>query len=394
MAWVRHLDEDSSRFYYYNEATGETTWTEPEGYTGEGSSRSGGAGAQSGTASQHDASNSNNQAGEEDDDGALWVKYIDPSTKKPYYADMKSSRTRWDQPAFYTSDQGEDDEDEDETNMEEEYAFGAVTAATISSTSDAASAATSQTPDFIRYVDATTNVPYYYNTKTKETQWDAPPADAVIQDQQTDATATAVTGSAKYQEWLNKVANVPAAKVAAANASNASDPVNRLNSILGGSTETYRWQQHFDAKTQRYYYYDTQTGTTQWEPPAEGAVAAGSADWVPADVNQGDNASGPVTEQNEYTMVAQMNLLNGRFAGSGQAGDMTTNSYFQRQGVPTDKAGRQMANFFDLSSFEANRAEAKRIKEELKTKNINWRKYNEEKKRKRHRIRNKWMYED
>ncbi|RHY00390.1 hypothetical protein DYB36_014380, partial [Aphanomyces astaci] len=110
------------------------------------------------------------------------------------------------------------------------------------------------------------------------------------------------------------------------------------------------------------------------------------ADWVPA--TAADSSHEPVTSQSEYTVVAHMNMLSGRFSGA--SGDQ----YFHKQNIPTDKAGRQLSNFFDLTAFEANRAEAKRLKDELKTKNIDWKKYNEDKKRKRHRVRNKWMYED
>ncbi|KAF0693395.1 Aste57867_15648 [Aphanomyces stellatus] len=400
MTWVRHLDEDSTRFYYYNQVTGETTWTEPEGYTGEGSKDKAGE-----DDNKDDAPAAKRaRVVEADDDGTMWVKYVDPTTKRPYYSDMNSGRTTWEQPTFYTSDQGEDDDEEDEEALEEEYTFGAVTdKASTSGTDDtklaAATTASETTPDFLRYIEPTTNTPYYFNTKTQATQWDAPPEDAVVHDAPTTASTAqeTVTGSAKYQEWLNKATHAPAAKTASV-AANAADPVHRLNSILGGgggTSETFRWQQHYDTKTQRYYYYDTETGETQWEPPAEGAaISAGGADWVPADV---PSAVEPVKEQNEYTMIAQMNLLNGRFTGSNlAAGGATAGGadYFHRAGIPADKAGRQLSNFFDLTAFEANRAEAKRIKEELKKKNIDWRKYNDEKKRKRHRIRNKWMYED
>ncbi|RHZ06207.1 hypothetical protein DYB37_008861 [Aphanomyces astaci] len=408
--WVRHLDEDSTRFYYHNPTTGETAWTKPEGYTEVNDSHN----TRGSSSSDGDDDKDNKPAAkrarpstsddvkegtiEEDDEGALWVKFVDPISKKPYYSDMNSGRTRWDQPTFYTSDQGEDDDEVEEDQLEEEYAFGAVAAP--SSPKASPTAATDKpaavTPAFLRYIDPSTQVPYYFNTATKETTWDVPPSDAVVQDAPSSAattsTDTSSAGSAKYQEWLNKATTVPQATRAAAAAAsisrNTSDPVHRLNSILGGSARSFRWQQHFDEKNQRYYYHDTTTNTTQWDPPADGsAVAAvGGADWVPA--TAAESSHEPVTSQSEYTVVAHMNMLSGRFSGA--SGDQ----YFHKQNIPTDKAGRQLSNFFDLTAFEANRAEAKRLKDELKTKNIDWKKYNEDKKRKRHRVRNKWMYED
>ncbi|RHY31652.1 hypothetical protein DYB32_003298 [Aphanomyces invadans] len=404
--WVRHLDEDSTRFYYHNAKTGETSWTKPEGYTEKNEQDSNNTNDASDDDESHvdtkrqRTADDNAEENQDGDDGALWVKYIDPVSKKPYYSDMNSGRTRWEQPAFYTSDQGEDDDEVEEDQLEEEYAFGAVAAPASpkAPSPKAAPPPSTETPTFLRYVDAATKVPYYFNTATKETTWDVPPDGSIVQDGTTASTTTdsdtsTSAGSAKYQEWLNKASTVPTATraaAAAASSRNAADPVSRLNSILGGSSagSAFRWQQHYDPKTQRYYYFDTKTNTTQWEPPSDGsavAAAVGGADWVPATT---DADASVVSAQSDYTVAAHMNLLNGRFSGA--SGDQ----YFHKQNIPTDKAGRQLANFFDLTAFEANRAEAKRMKEALKTKNIDWKKYNEEKKRKRHRVRNKWMYED
>ncbi|OQR81140.1 hypothetical protein ACHHYP_16744 [Achlya hypogyna] len=378
--WIRCVDEDSQKAYYFNEATGETTWTEPKGFAEE---------------PQDEPTAKRSKVAEEDDDGCLWVKYIDPATQKPYYSDMNSGKTQWEAPAFYTSDQGEDDDEEEDENIEEEYTFGAVA-------TEAKPKAPEEQPDFYRYIDAASQKPYYFNVRTKTTQWDEP-SSGIIKDGTASDEETPVSGSAKYQEWMNKASSAAAASSAAkaedaaakqqaaeSNSAQTSqhDPVNRLNSILGnvGATaETARWHQHFDTKTQRYYYHDPSTGTTQWDVPTEGGIASGAADWVPVDATTSTIAA---QVGHDYTSTAQMSLVSGRFAGAGQS------DYWAKAGIPSDKAGRQMSNFFDLSTFEANRAEAKRMKEALQKRNINWKKFNEEKKRKRHRIRNKWMYED
>jgi hypothetical protein len=54
-----------------------------------------------------------------------------------------------------------------------------------------------------------------------------------------------------------------------------------------------------------------------------------------------------------------------------------------------------MSHFFDLSALEKNREEAKRIKEKLKrNNNIDWKKINAEKKAKRQKKKNQWLFED
>ncbi|EQC35658.1 hypothetical protein SDRG_06942 [Saprolegnia diclina VS20] len=387
-AWVRHVDEDSNKAYYFNETTGETTWDEPKDFA----AKAGGDG-ESGKKRKAEAI--------EDDDGCLWVKYIDPTTQKPYYSDMNSGKTQWEAPTFYTSDQGEDDDEEEDENIEEEYAFGA-----IADAPKPTPVADEKAPDYYRYIDATSNKPYFFNVHTKETTWEEP-VDGVIKDGSAIASTEVVSGSAKYQEWMNKAAaaaaNSSAAKAqsaatataptTSAPVASANDPVNRLNSILGNvgaSGNTARWQQHYDTNTQRYYYHDSETGTTQWEVPTEGGIAAGNADWVPVDAQAAAaNASIASRVGYDYSSTAGMSLVSGRFASAG-----LDNDYWAKAGVPSDKAGRQMSNFFDMTAFEANRAEAKRMKEALQKKNVDWKKVNAEKKRKRHRIRNKWMYED
>ncbi|OQR99179.1 hypothetical protein THRCLA_06576 [Thraustotheca clavata] len=389
-AWVRHLDADSNMSYYYNKETGETSWKKPVGLDEE----SGG----------EKASKEAKNEPQVDDDGCMWIKYIDPTTNKPYYSDMNSGKTQWEAPAFYTSDQGEDDDEEVDENMDEEYTFGAVTNQSSTQENDETRATKAtqedEQPDYYRYYDESSQKHYYFNVQTKETTW-TEPTGAVIKDG-TGAETQAVTGSAKYQEWMDKASSAAAASTAgntiathaqpAASAAAKNDPVNRLNSILGNvgsSNGKMRWQQHYDTNTERYYYYDTQTNTTQWEIPTEGGIASGAADWVPVDTKSTAKNSAAAKVGHDYTSTAQVGLVSGRFAGASMGTD-----YWTKQGIPTDKAGRQMSNFFDLSTFEANRAEAKRIKEALQKKNIDWKKFNEEKKRKRHRIRNKWMYED
>lgn len=89
-----------------------------------------------------------------------------------------------------------------------------------------------------------------------------------------------------------------------------------------------------------------------------------------------------------YVTQAKFNRLTGKYEKLGGE------DYFLAAGVATDKAGRQMSHFFDLNGLEKNREDAKRIKEELKRKNINWKKVAAEKKAKKQKQRNEWLFRD
>ena len=89
-----------------------------------------------------------------------------------------------------------------------------------------------------------------------------------------------------------------------------------------------------------------------------------------------------------YAATAKFNRLTGKYEHVGGE------EYWQQAGMAPDKAGRQMSHFFDMTALEKNREEAKRIKEQLKRKNIDWKKVNAEKKAKKQKQKQQWLYED
>jgi hypothetical protein len=90
-----------------------------------------------------------------------------------------------------------------------------------------------------------------------------------------------------------------------------------------------------------------------------------------------------------YESIGKFNILTGKFERTG--GD----EYWNSTGVPLDRAGRQMSNFFNIEQLEENRAEAKRMKQaRQRSTSINWKKVNAEKKVKKQKARNLWLFED
>ena len=61
-------------------------------------------------------------------------------------------------------------------------------------------------------------------------------------------------------------------------------------------------------------------------------------------------------------------------------------------GRPDDREGRQMHNFFDINTLEQNRKEAEEKKKQLK--NVDWRKYKEDRKKRKRLMKERWLHED
>jgi hypothetical protein len=89
-----------------------------------------------------------------------------------------------------------------------------------------------------------------------------------------------------------------------------------------------------------------------------------------------------------YVARAKFNRLTGKYE------QHDNDEYWNSVGAPSDRAGRQMSHFFDMTALEKNREEARRKTEALKRKNINWKKVAAEKKAKKQKQKNEWIYTD
>ena len=96
---------------------------------------------------------------------------------------------------------------------------------------------------------------------------------------------------------------------------------------------------------------------------------------------------GKAASSSDYATTASFNSRTGRFESTG------TESYFQRIGIPTDRAGRQMAHFFNIDDLEENRRQAQDIKRKL-LKTVNWSVEGPKRKEAKRRQRNAWLLQD
>lgn len=140
------------------------------------------------------------------------------------------------------------------------------------------------------------------------------------------------------------------------------------------------WSKLYDPNTGHFYYYNSRTFISQWEKP-EGFV---DSDVPPPPAW----ATTSVSSSADLTVQATFNKQSGRFS---HAGDGT---YFERIGRSADREGRQMSAFFNMTDLQRNREVAKEKKKQLLSSSVDWRKYKEDKKKKRQKVQNKWLYDE
>lgn len=101
-----------------------------------------------------------------------------------------------------------------------------------------------------------------------------------------------------------------------------------------------------------------------------------------------NEASAEKMEYKEYKCYAKMNKVTGRFNKRGGA------EYWYSKGISSDKAGRQLSTFFNMSTFEKNREDAKKRKLKLQNSSVNWKKVNKEQKAKKKQKQTQWLYDE
>eukprot|EP00603_Paraphysomonas_imperforata_P007190 CAMPEP_0114427152 /NCGR_PEP_ID=MMETSP0103-20121206/8186_1 /TAXON_ID=37642 ORGANISM="Paraphysomonas imperforata, Strain PA2" /NCGR_SAMPLE_ID=MMETSP0103 /ASSEMBLY_ACC=CAM_ASM_000201 /LENGTH=351 /DNA_ID=CAMNT_0001596175 /DNA_START=62 /DNA_END=1117 /DNA_ORIENTATION=- len=202
-------------------------------------------------------------------------------------------------------------------------------------------------------------------------------------------TATSSSSAAASSSHLDSLLDAIDSKKRGAGTGIAAGSTASTGATTASADSPYDWSKQFDPATGLFYYYNFRTGVTQWEVP-EGFI-----DYhVPPPSASSTSTSAPTSTGTADHLVASssFNAKTGAFSGAG--GD----SYWSRVGRQGDREGRQMAAFFDLDSFEQNREEAKRKKQELqhlsKKGRIDWRKHKEEASQQRKRQKQSWLYDD
>ena len=78
--WVKQMDMNTGRYYYWNVKTNETTWTQP------------------GSFSNLDPQSTAPEGATSSGDAKAWVKQYDPASQSYYYWNTSTGETSWDEP--------------------------------------------------------------------------------------------------------------------------------------------------------------------------------------------------------------------------------------------------------------------------------------------------------
>ena len=180
--WTVHVDPATQQRYYHDVETGETTWTEPEvliqARLAAGGGPSAGNSIVTESRSMHSAASfSLGQQGN-------WIKYIDEGSTLPYWYNIKTQKSTWTKPPLWKDDAPK------EKSSAEKPTYAESAAAESASPSGAAAESAALSPDlsrkasassmgsgggteeqqgnWIKYVDETSEVPYFFNVLTKK----------------------------------------------------------------------------------------------------------------------------------------------------------------------------------------------------------------------------------
>jgi hypothetical protein len=166
------------------------------------------------------------------------------------------------------------------------------------------------------------------------------------------------------------------------NNENNSDGTTKEEVVDEVDTCPYNWVSYHDASSGKPYYYNLISKKTQWEKPPG---------FVSPDTPNVDHQLPRQTTSSydsEMQFKATFNRRTGAFSTSSEA------TYWETKGRANDRESRQMSAFFDLNEFEENRRQAAEIKNKLAHSNIDWRKYQEEKKAKKAARTKEWLLKE
>ena len=228
--------------------------------------------------------------------------------------------------------------------------------------------------EWSRYLDKNTNKFYYHNNITGVTQWNPP----TIELQKQNEFQVGDEGKVIVREVIERIV--------ASICSNSSDlsVLAETNDIGTNNDTSDSWNQYFDVKSQRWYFHNSKTNTTQWERPAA------LKDKIQSVESLGPSMPAPLfpvrsggSSSEDYRCVATFNQRSGKFCMGTLGPQLDDLDYWKKvlfysltqyarflkwypllvqMGRQEDKAGRQLAAFIDLADLERNRQETARLK--------------------------------
>ena len=117
-----------------------------------------------------------------------------------------------------------------------------------------------------------------------------------------------------------------------------------------------------------------------------------SASWLPSREFAGSAVAADAAERGLALASGEAYRSTVSFNQAGKFDSADAGGYFERKGIASDKAGRQLSSFFDLEQLGQNREHAASKREKLRQrKDINWRELKRQKQSEKQRRQNEWM---
>ena len=236
--WKEMTDKKSGKNFYYNVKTKKTQWTKPDIDVTQNNNNDNNHSTTTTVASSNDNDNNSNTTASSKT-ASDWTARTDPSTNRVYYFNKRTNKTQWDEP-----------EELKATNMTTQLNKN-TTSSVVDTTvktkdNDNTKTSSSSSSDWKEMTDKKSGRAFYYNTKTKKTQWTKPAGDS--------------DNSVKEDKKKSKTSTV--------DTTITSDTPQKKEPVPSTSSSTSSpWIEKTDPNSGRAFYYNKVTKKTQWEKP-------------------------------------------------------------------------------------------------------------------------------
>eukprot|EP00948_MAST-09A_sp_MAST-9A-sp1_P003634 g3634.t1 len=262
--WIESYDPDSGHYYYYNTITQESQWEKPIDFYGGGSCED-----MTAALKLQSLFRGHKIRGEVEEKKKLlamevgkrnkWIKQYDPASGHYYYYNTETFVSQWEEPEDFFPG-GSDAQCTAVLKIQCTWrAKVARRRAREKAGEDSAMADAlteklfKKSSKWIEGYDPASGLNYYYNTETEESQWEKP-HDFVAGGQ--DDTMNAAS---KIQSLFrgNKARK------------DVEDKMEKYKDQIAELEAKNKWIKAYDPGTGYYYYYNSETGNSQWEVPPD-----------------------------------------------------------------------------------------------------------------------------